>query len=126
MSTTFTLQGKKPVCAITEHKNIVQQYYALFEALTNIRDGAYYFHYIVCLEIVEIILQLITFNTMVRQNDVVYVLLASLIISLNFIGTPLGFLAIRYNPALGRTVTYITDTILETAYLFLNLYICWF
>ena len=39
----------------------------------------------------------------------------------NFIGTPLGFIAIRYRPALGRKVTYITDTVLETMYLFLNL-----
>ena len=58
---------------------------------------------------------------MIRQNDVLYVLFASLIISLNFIVTPLGFLAIRYRPALGRKVTYITDTVLETMYLFLNL-----
>ena len=32
-----------------------------------------------------------------------------------------GFVAIRYRTGLGRKVTYITDTVLETLYLFLNL-----
>ena len=115
------LGGKKPIHANLEHKNIIQHYYALFEALTNIRDGIYYFHYIIMFEIVEITLQIFTFNAMVRQNDILYVLFASLIISLNFIGTPIGFVAIRYRSGLGRKVTYITDTVLETLYLFLNL-----
>merc|ERR1712185_166818 len=116
-----TLGGKKPIHAMLEYTNIFQHYYALFEALTNIRDGKYYFHYIIIFEIVEITLQLFTFNAMIRQNDILYVLFASLIISLNFIGTPLGFVAIRYRTGLGRKVTYITDTVLETLYLFLNL-----
>ena len=57
VDTVCTLGGKKPVSAEIEHATVVQQYYALFEALTNVRDGAYYFHYVICLEIIEITLQ---------------------------------------------------------------------
>ena len=48
------LSGKMPVSTVTEYGNVIQHYYALFEALTNIRDGEYYFHYTVCLEMVSI------------------------------------------------------------------------
>ena len=47
-----TLGGKKPIHAMLEYTNIFQHYYALFEALTNIRDGKYYFHYIIMFEVV--------------------------------------------------------------------------
>jgi Leucine-rich repeat (LRR) protein len=117
----FSLQGKRPRTVDTNSKSVFTRWHIIFEALTDVNDGKFYFLYIVGLEFVEIVLQLATFDEMVRGNDLSYVITSIVIITLNLICTPLGLALYRFDESKGRKVTFIGDTFLESAYLFLNL-----
>ena len=65
----FALQGKKPRKIDTEQKNVFVMWYIVFQALSEVEDGNYYFAYIVVFECFEITLQMATFDVMVRTND---------------------------------------------------------
>ena len=118
---TFALQGKKPRLVNTSENNKLLKWYSIFDALTDVDDGKYYFVYIVLFELVEIIVQMATFDVMARTNDMDYVLASTTILSLNLVTTPMAFMLSRFNDSWGRKTTFIVDTILEASYLFLNL-----
>ena len=57
-------------------------------------------------------------NEMVSNKDISFVIVASTIISLNFILTPLAYYSIFiYKDAVARTIIFSTDTCLDSAYL---------
>ena len=77
----------------------------------------------VIVEGTEISLQLLAFDTMARTSDLFYVITSGIILSLNLIATPVGFMvSVLYSDRDGRHIIYITDAWFESAYLFLNLH----
>ena len=120
-TTLMALQGKKPRIIDTNEKNVFLKWWHIFQVLTDVDDGEYYFMYTVLFEFVEATLQMSTFDVMVRNNDLDYVVASTIILSLNLMMTPLAFMLSRFNETWGRHATYITDTILESGYLFVNL-----
>jgi Leucine-rich repeat (LRR) protein len=115
------LKGKASREINTKETNPVMKWYNMFKVLTDVNDGPYYFAYSFVLEVLEIIVQFSSFDAMVRTNDLSYVRWSATIISLNLILTPMSYFASRLGRECGRKLTYITDTLLESAYLFLNL-----
>ncbi len=85
IQTIMKFTGKKKMAVFKTNTNMFVNYYNVFEELTDIGDGKYYFRYMIVLEIFEIILQFITFDTMVRENDLTYVIVACIIIALNLV-----------------------------------------
>jgi Leucine-rich repeat (LRR) protein len=121
-SAMFALwKGKSSREINTKVTNYVLRLYSAFRVLTDVNDGKYYFVYAFVLEVVEIIVQLRSFDVMVRTNDLSYVRSCVTIISLNLILAPMSLLALRSDQQCWRRLVYITDTLLESAYLFLNL-----
>ena len=114
-------KGKTPRETHNEDANIIMRWYGVFKRLTDVHNGPYYFVYIVGFELAEITVQLASFDVMVRTNDISYEVASVWIISLNLILTPLAFLTTRMDQTWGRKLTYITDTLLESAYLVVNL-----
>ena len=110
------MKGKSPRTINTKYNNVFAKWFNVFQALTDVDDGKYYFEYIVVFEFIEITLQMATFDVMVRENDLNYVFVSVLILSLNLLTTPLAFVSSKLNPELGRKATYITDACLESAY----------
>ena len=105
----------------TKETHPIMKWYRVFETMVDIDDGAYYFQYAIACEVLEIMLQFSTLNTMVRTNDVRYVMASTTILSVNLVATPLAHFSSFYSDAIGRKATYIADTLLESAYVFLNL-----
>ena len=115
------LKGKSSREVNTKETNPILKWYNTFKILTDVNDGPYYFAYTFVVEVFEIVTQSFSFDAMVRTNDLNYVRWSVTIISLNLVLTPMSFLASRYGRQSGRKLTFALDTLLESAYLFLNL-----
>ena len=88
------------------------------QKLFSLRSGKYYYHKAFICEAMEIILHIANINEMVSNKDISFVIVASTIISLNFILTPLAYYSIFvYKDAVARTIIFSTDTCLDSAYL---------
>ena len=99
----------------------VFKWYRVFQTMVDMDDGMYYFHYAIACETMEIVLQFSTLNTMARTNDVQYVMTSTTILCVNLVATPLAHLSSFRSDTIGRKATYALDTLLESAYVFLNL-----
>ena len=119
--TCLSLRGRRRQHFDTENTYAVLRWYKAFETMIDVDDGAYYFHYAVLCELLEIVLQVSTLDTMARTNDKEYVLTSMLILSLNLLLTPVAHLSSFYSDTAARRATYLVDTLLESAYTFLNL-----
>ena len=63
--------------------------YDKYSELTDMNTGPYFFTDAIVSEVIEVTTQIITFDALSKQNDVIYVQLATLIISANLVLTPL-------------------------------------
>ena len=115
------LKGKSAREINTKETNPIVKYYSTFKILTDVNDGPYFFAYSFVVEVLEIIVQSFSFDAMVRTNDLSYVRWSVTIISLNLVLTPMSYVASRFGRQGGRKLTFVLDTLLESAYLFLNL-----
>ena len=120
-TTLWAFRGKTPKTFKSAPRNILFKLYYMLETGIDIEHGKYYYHYTILCELLELALQTSTIDSMVRTNDLVYVMVSITILSVNLITTPLAFLSSKFSDIWGRKLTYMNDAVLESAFLFLNI-----
>jgi hypothetical protein len=99
--------------ALNAFLKALQKTYKLF----SLRSGKYYFYKAIIFETLEMILHVANINEMVSTKEVNFVIVATIIISLNLILTPLAYYSIfRYEDNIARKTIYSLDTFLDLAY----------
>ena len=94
--------------------------YKKYGELTDMDTGPYFFADTFISEAIEVVTQIITFDTLSKQNDVVYVQLATLLISANLILTPLCLWHRHQHPRASRRMLPVLQNTLDLLYLILN------
>ncbi len=89
--------------------------YKLYYHYTSIRTGKYFYLKTAIWEIIEILTQVVTFDEIGRENDLVYTLSASLIIGLNLILSPILFY-FKY-----KVYIFVCDGFLDLCFFILNM-----
>ena len=94
--------------------------YDKYSELTDMNTGPYFFTDAIVSEVIEVTTQIITFDALSKQNDVIYVQLATLIISANLVLTPLCLWHRHKNPQTTRHMLPVLQNTLDLLYLVLN------
>ena len=92
-----------------------------YQRLFNFYNGPYFFYQLAVYEIYEVTIQLASFDRLARTNDVSFVSLASTLIALNGVLTPIAVLTATRNERAGRKLLFLLDATLDGLFALLTM-----